>query len=579
MTRIRFYWLVVLLLLHSEDPGSVAAQDRGDLVVLNAKVVTLDKDSRLAEAFAVRDGKFVAVGSNTEIRGWVGPQTRAIDAHGKTIVPGIIESHSHASGVAQAEASEPYQEMTSIVTIQEWVRRAAQKKPEGEWIVIPRSYPSRLRERRFPTRAELDGATTRHPVVFDGAYSHVLNSLALQKAGIRRDSSPLAVGEIVRDATGEPTGLLRNARGLLRKFLPAPKVSNEEVLNSLEKLHQIYASLGITSMMERAGSLEDYRKYDELRAQNRLKLRTRFTLRLPGTTAAEAEKFIRNLPLKPCDGDEWLAPGPLKITVDGGILLGTAYMRESYGSKAVALYSLTDPSYRGSLSLEPGSITALITTGHRLGWQMSAHVTGNAGVDLVLDAVEAAGKIRPIEKSRFNLIHAYFPDAATTARARKLGVCLDTQPAWYFKDADALVTALGSERLSKFVGVREWLKAGVPVAANTDHMLGMDPNRALNPFNPFLTMYVLVTRKTEGGQVIGAGQKVSREEALRMMTRDAAYLTFDEDKKGSIEAGKFADFAILSDDYLSCPPEKIRNIHADTTFVAGRIIYERKPAP
>jgi predicted amidohydrolase YtcJ len=579
MTRMRVCWLAILLPLYLGDPRASAAQEKADLVVLNAKVVTLDKQSRVVEAFAAREGKFVAVGSTMEIRAWVGPQTRVIDAHGKTIVPGIIESHSHASAVARAEASEPYQEMTSVAAIQEWVRRAAQRKPEGEWIVIPRSYPSRLRERRFPTRAELDAATTRHPVVFDGAYAHVLNSLALQRAGIRRDSPPLAVGEIVRDAAGEPTGLLRNARGLLGKFLPAPKVSGVDVLNRLEELHQIYASLGITSMMERAGSIEDYRRYEELRAQNRLRLRTRFTLRLPGTTAAEAEKFIGNLPLKPGGGDEWLAPGPLKITVDGGILLGTSFMREHYGAKAMALYSLTDPGYRGSLSLEPESITALITTGHRLGWQMSAHVTGNAGVDLVLDAVEAAGKIRPIEKSRFNLIHAYFPDAATTARARKLGVCLDTQPAWYFKDADALLTALGSERLSKFVGVREWLKAGVPVAANTDHMLGMDPNRALNPFNPFLTMYVLVTRKTEGGQVIGAAQKVSREQALRMMTRDAAYLTFDEDRKGSIEADKFADFAILSDDYLGCPPEKIRTIQADTTIVAGRVIYERKPAP
>jgi predicted amidohydrolase YtcJ len=514
------------------------------------------------------------VGTDGEARKWIGPETRVIDAKKKTVIPGIIESHSHAAAVAQAEAGDQYEEMTSIAGIQDWIRRSARKKPAGEWIVIPRSYPTRLKEHRFPTRAELDAATTRHPVVFDAAYSHVLNTLALEKAGIRRDSPPLAVGEVVRDSTGEPTGLLRNARGLLGPFLPTAQVSKEEVLAQLERLHKIYISLGITSITERALGVDQYGLYEDLRARNRLHLRTRGTLRLPGTTAEDAERFIRNLPFKPDSGDPWLTPGPLKITVDGGILIGTAFMRKPYGPRAMALYNLTDPEYRGSLGLRPESITALITTGHRLGWQMSAHVTGDAGVDLVLDAVEAAGKVRPIEKSRFNLIHAYFPDASTAARARKLGVVVDTQPAWYYKDADALLPALGPERMNVFIGVSEWMKAGVPVVANTDHMLGVDPNRALNPFNPFLTMYTLVTRKTEGGQIIGAQQRVSRPDALRMMTWNAAFMTFDEDKKGSIEVGKLGDLAILSEDYLTCPEDKIKDIRADMTVIAGRIVYQ-----
>jgi predicted amidohydrolase YtcJ len=553
-----------------------APQRSADLVVLHAKLVTVDGSFRIVQAAAIRDGRFVAVGSDDDVRRLVGPQTRTIDARGRTVLPGLIESHSHASGVARGEANDPYEEMTSIPGIQAWVRHKASERPEGSWIVVPRSYPTRLKERRFPTRAELDAAAPRHAVVFDAAYCHVLNTLALAGAGIRKGSPNLAVGEIVRDADGNPTGLLRNAGAVVSRALPPANPPRERVMEQLEKLHRVYSSVGITSIVERGAGVNDYRMYEELRAAGRLALRTRFTLRLQGATAAEAEKFIRDLPVGPNAGDEWLRAGPLKLVVDGGILIGTAYMREPYGPKAVALYNLSDPDYRGSLSLRPETIKELLTLGHRLGWQMASHVTGDAGVDLVLDGVEAAGNARPIEGARYNLIHAYFPNDATIARARKLGVYVDTQPAWYYKDADALLPALGPERMNRFVGARDWLAAGVPVVANTDHMLGVDPNRALNPFNPFLTMYVLVTRKTESGQVIGPDQKVSREDALRMMTRTAAAMTFDDVEKGSIEVGKLGDFVVLPEDYLTCPPDRIKEIRPDLTVVAGRVVYTRE---
>ncbi|HEY3131083.1 MAG TPA: amidohydrolase [Acidobacteriota bacterium] len=554
---------------------AAAAGEKADLVVLNGKVLTVDNNFTIARAAAIRNDRFVAVGTDTQIKEWIGPQTRVLDAQGKTVIPGIIESHSHAVDVSRSEAAQPYEEMTSIAAIQDWIRRAAAKKPPGEWIIIPRSYPTRLREHRFPTRAELDAADARHPVVFDGAYSHVLNTAALNKAGIRRDSPPLQVGEIDRNADGEPTGLLRNAGKFLSQFLPTPSVPASKELEILEKVHRVYLSCGITSVMERGATVNDYHLYEQLRNQGRLVVRSRVTIRLPGTTAEEAESFIRNLPFKPGAGDEWVTAGPLKIVVDGGILIGTAYMREPYGRKAMPLYNLRDPNYRGSLSLTPDSVTALITTGHRLGWQMASHVTGDAGVDIVLDAVEAAGRVRPIENSRFNLIHAYFPDKRIVERARKLGVYVDTQPAWYYKDADSLLPALGVERMRRFIGVRDWIEGGVPVVANTDHMFGLDPNSALNPFNPFLTLYVLVTRKTEGGQVIGPEQRASRQDALKMMTRNAAALTFDEKTKGSIEVGKLGDLVILSDDYLACAPEKIKLIRADTTVIGGRVVYQR----
>lgn len=205
---------------------------------------------------------------------------------------------------------------------------------------------------------------------------------------------------------------------------------------------------------------------------------------------------------------------------------------------------------------------------------MCAHVTGDAGVDAVLDAFAAADADRPLRGRRFTLIHAYFPTSEVARRAASLGVAVDTQPAWYYKDADALLPALGERRLRPFIGLGEWLRAGVKVALNTDHMFGLDPDGSINPYNPFLTMYVAVTRRTQGGQVIGPEQAVSRQDALRMMTVNAAYLSFEEDRKGSIEVGKLADLAVLSDDYLACPPERIKDIRVVLTVLGGEVVHD-----
>ena len=498
-----------------------------------------------------------------------------IDAKGMSVVPGLVDSHVHALGVAAAEAVDPFRELRSVAELQGWIREKASQTAEGQWIWTPRTYPPRIRELRFPTRAELDAATDRHPVVVDGAYALMLNTRALAAAGIRRDTHAPQGGIIVKEPSGEPTGLLRNAGPLLASHQPRGRDREDVPLLRLEEVHRAYNRVGITSVIERGASPEGYRTYRRLQEEGRLHVRATVTLRLASDgTLPGAERAIRALGLRFGEGDERVKVGPLKIVVDGGILLGNAYLREPYGRKAGALYGFDDPSYRGSLTLAPDQIRNVVRAGHRLGWQMSSHVTGDAGVDAVLDAVEAADADSPIRERRYTLIHAYFPDAATAKRAARLGVCVDTQPAWYYKDADVLANTLGEERLRSFIGLREWIQAGVKVAINTDHMFGLDPRAALNPFDPFLTMYVAVTRRTHGGRVLGPEQAVSRAEALRMMTADAAYLSFDERKKGSIEVGKLGDLAVLSENFMACPQERIRDIHVVATVLGGKVVHE-----
>ena len=565
-----------LLLVAACSAPAQAPPEPADLVVRNGRILTVDGAFTVAQAFAVREGRFVYVGTDEGVRRYIGPSTRILDAAGRSVVPGLIDTHVHALGVAAQEAAEPFAPLSSIAEVQDWVRRKAASLPDGEWIRIPRSYPTRLREKRFPTREELDAAAPRHPAVFDGAYAQVVNSEGLRRLGISRDTPSPPEGEIVKDSRGEPTGLLRNLRSLIFRRLPTRPVSEDEILRRLEEVHLKYLEVGITSVAERAASLEGYGRYRRLKEEGRLRVRAEVTILLDSGGSAEgAERFIRSLPFRPREGDDWLRVGPLKITVDGGILIGTAYLREPYGPGAARLYAVTDPTYRGTLTLSPAQVRDLIRTGHRLGWPMSAHVTGDAGVDLVLDAVEAAAAEAPFRGRPFTHIHAYFPDAALVRRAARLGVRVDTQPAWLYKDGDALGEALGEERLARFLGLRAWLDGGVTVAINTDHMFGLDPDGAMNPFNPFLTMDVAIRRTTEGGRVIAPEQGVTRPEALRMMTIDAARLLGEEDRRGSIEPGKLADFVILSGDFLGCPPDRFRTLRAEAAAVGGRVAFER----
>ena len=578
MPRLTFVVLLIAAfvpILSTQDAARPA-----DLVLLDGRVLTVDDQFRTVTALAIRDGRFVAVGSNEDVRAHIGNATRVVEGRGRTVIPGVIDTHVHALDVAAAESSQPFRNLRSIAELQDWIRREVERRGRGAWIWTPRVFPTRLRERRFPTRAELDAVAPHHPVVVDAAYAFSANTAALKAAGIDRNSADPPGGAIVKDSAGEPTGLLRNVGDLLAQFRPA---AGRVPLETLEQVHRQYLTVGITSVIERGSTLEGYQTYDEMKRAGRLRVRATVTVRIPrADDPAAVERFIQGLPFRFGDGDDWLKVGPLKIVADGGILIGTSFMRDPYGPGARQLYAVDDPGYRGFLTLTPEQIASAVATGHRLGWQVVAHVTGDAGVDVVLDAIEAAQRQTPktgdsrAGDRRHTLIHAYFVDSKTAARAARLGVLVDTQPAWYFKDADALSPALGGERVARFIGLRTWRQAGVEVAINTDHMFGLDPDDSMNPFNPFLTMYTATTRRTESGRVVSGTEAVSRQEALSMMTRAAARFSFDEANRGSIEIGKVGDFVVLDDHLLTCPDQRLRSIRADMTVIGGRIAHERR---
>lgn len=581
VSQSRMFFVVAALFASTVGcPAGVAdAQERqsplADTVLLGGKILTVDGRNSVAQAIAVRGGKIQAVGTNAEIKRLVGNRTRIIELNGKTVVPGLIETHCHAIGVGRNALLQPFVEFSSIGGIQAWLRKRAKEVPKGRWLVVPRVPITRLKERRHPTIVELDAGCSTHPVIFTAARKNVLNSTGLKRVGITRETESIPGGTIIRDSDGN-VRMISRGDSHLRKFRQQREFSEEETLAGLAKVISRYNASGITSIFERATNLEGYKTYTTLRDRGQLNVRATLTFRQQFQTGEQVEEYTKKLGMKTGDGDDWVRVGPLKITLDGGIHWGTVRLREPYGKKRSDFYVLGDPDYRGDLRYSVDQMQAVFKRAHQLGWQMCVHVTGDAAVDRLLDALEAVDREVDVKKRRFTLTHAYFPAQDSIKRMKRLGMCVDTQSFLYYKDADAMAKIYGRSWAGRLIGVGDWFKGGIPIAINSDHMIGLDPDHAMNSFNPFLMLYIAVSRKDEFGNVYGPRQKVSRADALKMITSFAAYLSFDEDKKGSLEPGKFADLVVIDRDYLTCPVEDIRKIQVLTTMVDGKIVYERK---
>lgn len=553
-----------------------AAETHPDAVYYNGKVITVWEAQPAAQAFAVRGNRFVAVGRDAEILKLAGPSTKRIDLRGRCVVPGLIESHVHPITAALTERDGPVPVMNSIAEVQEYMRKEAARLPADRLVFAPKVYATRLKERRYPNRRELDAAVPKHPAIADNGYAAVLNSVALKIAGIDRSTPEPANGKIIRDANGEPTGLILGARQLLGKVLRRRNFTHEDELWALRNIEKHYNSAGITSIVDRGQGASGVRLYQELQKAGELTVRATITYRInPQGSPAEIRQRIQEVPFVTGFGDDLVRIGAIKVVLDGGILIGTAFLRAPYG-KNTEVYGYSDPDYRGVFNMPMESLVEMAKTAAQLGWQMTAHTAGGGAVDRLLDAYEEANRVTPIRDLRFTVTHGNFPDPRAIARAKKMGVIFDMQPAWHHFDGPAIAPVFGPERMRNFIPLRSVIDAGVIVVGGSDHMIRMEPRLALNAYHPFFGMWMAITRKTVDGTVLNPEQRITREEALKLWTINGAYGTFDEKKKGSIEPGKLADFAVISKDYLTCPEDEIKDIEALMTVMDGRVVYERK---
>jgi predicted amidohydrolase YtcJ len=569
LTRISFGFLLAGLLAQSPAPQQLPP----DTIYYNAHVVTMWGDHPEVEAVAIRGDRFVAVGSNSDVRKLAASTTREVDLAGRTILPGLQDSHTHPISAALSEQDRPVPVMNSIPDILAQIRNLSDVTPPDGVIFLPKVYSTRLAERRYPTRYELDKAAPRQAAMTDNGYASVLNSVALERLGIGRDTPQPSNGKIIKDSKGEPTGLILGAPQLLGTLRRAKPVTQDDMIWALKAMQQKYSEVGLTSTIDRSQGPEGFRVYQSLRQQNQLTVRSTVTYLISGQgTPDQVRQDIERIPFVTGMGDEWFRVGPIKVVADGGILIGTAYLREPYGTHT-GIYGYDDPEYRGVLSVPRENLIEMARVANRLGWQMTAHTTGGGATDALLDAYEAADRDRSIADRRFTVTHGNFPNAQAIQRARRLGVAFDSQPAWLHLDGAAIKDVFGPERMRDFLPLKSMFDAGVVVAGGSDHMIRFDSRNAINPYNPFFGMWMAITRKTVDGAVLGPDQAVTREQALRMWTLNGAWMTFDEKIKGSIEPGKLADLVVISKDYLRCPVDDIKDIEALLTVVGGQVVY------
>jgi predicted amidohydrolase YtcJ len=577
MRRLAALLLFFVPTLRAADPAPA------DLIVHKARVITVDaKFSIVDGGVAIKDGRIVAVGPNTEVLKHRGPKTQVIDAGGKVVMPGLYDSHVHPVGAATSELNEPLPHLSSLQDAFDYIREKTKTTPEGDWIVLWYAFPTRLDEARFPTKAELDKVAPKHPVLYHAGPAGMVNSMALKVSGITKDTKSSAV---VKDVTtGEPTGMIRGSYSAL-KGLPgeSSKVTAEGRREAVKKLFALYNQYGLTSVADRnagRGALDlylDLEKHGELTV--RVNVARSFNV---AETREETIKRLEALPGKDGKGgptgvgDEWVRIGPIKVFLDGGMLNGTAYMREPWPPGPT--YQIVENDYRGMLFIKPAPLQAFVEEAAKRKWQVTAHTAGEGAMDNLLDAYESANRMVPIKDLRNCITHANFPSKHNLERCKELGVCADVQPAWFYKDGTTQLKVLGPDRVRWFQPYKSWLEY-TTIGGGSDHMIRLDAREATNPWDPWLAIWVALQRTTERGDTINPEERLTREQAIRLYTINNAYLNHEEKEKGSLEVGKLGDLIMVDRNVLTCPLDSVRDTKVLLTVVGGKVVFSAGKEP
>jgi predicted amidohydrolase YtcJ len=549
------------------------AQPVADLILFDGKVVTVDPQFRITTAVAVSAGRILRVGSDADVLELRGPQSELIKLNGRMVLPGLIDSHVHAVDASLVEFDHPIPSMETVEDVLSYVRQRAKTLEKGKWILVRQVFITRLREPRYPTRAELDAAAPDHPVAFLTGPDAACNSLALERSGIDRDSPAEGAGKIERDVqTGEPTGILRSARQYLAIDDPARRPTEAERDDRLVKLLSDYNQVGITSALDRSVSTDELTQYRRLAAAGRLNVRFGLShhIETAGRHDAALEE-IRQVAQNPlCQPSDTLRIIGIKTFLDGGMLTGSAYMSRPWGISSI--YGIDDDTYRGLRYIPHEQLVELVQTAVENDLQFTAHSVGDGAVQALLDAyAEVSRSTDRVRSTHCCVTHANFMSRQAIDQAAELGVCLDIQPAWLYLDTRTLVAQFGYDRLRFFQPLRSIFAAGTTAGGGSDHMQKIGPMRSINPYHPFWGMWVTLSRQARWyDRTLHPEESLDREQAIRFYTLNNAYLMRMQDRVGSLEAGKLADLIIIDRDLLTCPLDEVPQTRVLATYLGGR---------
>ena len=549
-----------------------------DLIISGGTILTQDPSQPRAQALASKGEYILAVGAADDVAAYRGPQTRLIDLGGRTAIPGIVDAHAHLEREGLKSLRILLQGLRSIGEILNVIRAAAARASKGEWIATmpvgdPPFYfggPDVLAERRMPTRYELDGAAPDNPVWISGSFNNwgeppgytALNSLALQKNGVTAATVPTCPGiTIIKDANGEPTGVIveTNDRPMVEfDILPAvPRFSWQQRLDGIRASMKLYNAVGTTGIYEGHGSSpQTLALYRTLWERGELNVRASLVVSPSWTNSAQAMRDLRDLlPYASGQGfgDHWLRVSGVFIGLGGDMAF-----------RNVALAAMPDTGWSGFLESANtlSEYRDYVMTAAELGFRV--HTIGSRNLDKLLAVWDEADRRFGIKDRRWVLEHVEIIDPAHVAMIKKLNVHVTTIPskALWKRGAKSASAPEGTGEL--VTPHKTFLQQGIPIAVGTDNI----------PYSQFFSLWNVTSRESRSGEVAGPLQRMTVEEALPLLTREGARLSFDEQRRGVLRAGMLADFVLLDRDLLSTSLGEIKDVHARTTVVGGRVVHE-----
>lgn len=529
------------------SPGLAVQEYAEDLVVLNAQVYTIDDALPRAQAFAIKHGRFVAVGSNADIRNLVTRDTQVVDAEGMTIVPGFIDAHLHASGVNELNGVN-----VNLTTVEEvkdaLARKAADTRPE--YWVTGYMYDDTKLDRPI-TRRDLDEAVPDHPasVGHRGGHTGVYNSNAFELVNVTAQTPDPEGGMFYRE-NGELTGKVAElALGVFSGVGKRDPVTREMRQAGIKFISEQMTAAGLTSVHHTGGNSTGLIALQDAYRAGEMRFRVYFFPR------GELYSTLRDAGLRSGYGDEWLKIGAVKYTADGSTSERTMRMSTPYVGR---------PDDYGIATMSQEEIHQVVEDAHRNDWQIGIHANGDVTIDLVLNAYERVQRMWHRPDPRHRIEHCTLVNPGLLARIKAVGAIPTPFYTYVYYHGDKWAE-YGEEKVRSMFAHRSFLDYGIPVAPASDYMPG--------PYEPLMALQSMVTRKDFRGQIWGANQKISVEEALTISTRHGAYASFEEDQKGSITAGKLADFVILAEDPHEVDPDRLKDIQVVRTVVGGRTMY------
>ena len=524
-----------------------------DLILFNGNIVTVEPSMPKANAVAISGDRFTAVGGNEDVLNMAAGRAKKIDLAGRTVLPGFIDAHSHPAFAGLAHLKSVDADLRSIAAIQEAIRNRALKTPKGQWVTAFKYDDTKTSDGRRLNRQDLDEAAPEHPVFVQhrGGHTAYVNSTALRVAKLSKESKDPAGGRLDRDPqTGELTGRLEEkAADLVESLIPA-EVSAADRRDGVRLISEMMSRTGITSVHDAYASPSDLMAYQDAHQAGELRLRV---YALIGHT--HLEKMLA-AGVRTGFGDDWVRVGAMKMTCDGSISERTARLSKPYAGR---------PDDFGIIVTEKPVLYERVRKAHENGWQIGSHAHGDVGIAMVLDVYEQVAREIPRRDPRFRIEHCTVINDSLVARMKSLGVIPNPFGTYVYYHGEKM-REYGADRLQHMFAMRTFLDAGLRPTMTSDYPPG--------PFEPMMALQSMVTRTDIKGNVWGANQKISVEEAVRVGTMHGAYASFEERVKGSISSGKFADLVVVGRDPFKTPPSELIEIPVERTMVGGKWVWE-----